>query len=310
VDRSGKVIELLGSGHAGLAGATLSPDGRRVAFSAEEGGNPDIWVRDLVRGTETRLTFSGDPELRPEWLASSSRLAYTQVKDLEGRILAVNADGSGGQREFAPAAGLGAPLGAPATRFSVASDGAWAVRIVDERGSGRLRVGSVLPDGSLGGLRPLLRLEPEPDIQDASISPDGGLLAYVTNDPGQAVNLFLTRFPLGVGQWQVGAEGGRTPRWARDSGELFFISGIGPSRRTMVSVRVDPARDPPLGEATRLFDLGGELELDISDSDRFDVTADGRRFLFVRPAGRTGGAPQRMVLVQNWRAGLEKDGAR
>ncbi len=155
VDRSGKVIEVLGSGHAGLAGATLSPDGRRVAFSARDGGNRDIWVRDLARGTETRLTFSGGLEGQPEWLASSSRLAYTRVENLQGRIFAVNADGSGGEREFAPAAGMGAS----ASSFSVAPDGKWAVRIVDERGIGRLRVGPVLPDGSLGSLRPLLEAE-------------------------------------------------------------------------------------------------------------------------------------------------------
>jgi hypothetical protein len=60
---------------------------------------------------------------------------------------------------------------------------------------------------------------------------------------------------------------------------------------------------------TRLFDFGGDLGLDLSDSNRFDVTADGRRFLFVRPAGRSG-AHQRLVLVQNWRAELGRDGAR
>ena len=49
---------------------------------------------------------------------------------------------------------------------------AGAVRIVDERGI-----------GSLGDLRPLLKLEPELDIQDPKISPDGRLLAYVVNDP-------------------------------------------------------------------------------------------------------------------------------
>jgi Tol biopolymer transport system component len=306
VDRSGKLIEAEGSGHAGLAGATLSPDGRRVAFTAQDRRNTDIWVRDLARKTETRLTFTGDAEGRPEWLASSSRLAYTRVQNMQGRIFAVNADGSGEQREFAPAAGMGAA----ANSFSVSSDGTWAVRIVDERGIGRLRAGPVLPDGSLGGLRLLLKLEPEPDIQDTIISPDGKLLAYVTNDPRQAVSLFLTRFPEGVGRWQIGADGGRAPRWARDSGELFFMSGDGPSRRTMVSVKVDPAHDPPVGEVTRLFELGGSLELDMSDSNRFDVTADGRRFLFVRPAGRTGGASRRIVLVQNWRAEFEKDRAR
>jgi Tol biopolymer transport system component len=308
VDRSGKVIEVVGPGHAGLSGVALSPDGRRVAFSAQDGGSQDIWVRDLARGTETRLTFSGDSVGQPEWLASSSRLAYINVKglNLQGRIFAVNADGSGGQREFAPAAGMGAS----ANSFNVAPDGRSAVRIVDERGIGRLRVGPIGPDGSLGGLRPLLSLEPEPDIQDANISPDGKLLAYVTNDPRRAVDLFLTRFPEGVGQWQVGTEGGRTPRWAKDSGELFYVAGSGPSRRAMVSVRVDPAQDPPLGEATRLFEFGGGGELDLSDGNRFDVTPDGKRFLFVRPAGRAGGTPQRMVLVLNWREELKKDGAR
>jgi hypothetical protein len=146
-------------------------------------------------------------------------------------------------------------------------------------------------------------------VFDASISPDGKLLAYVTNDPRQTVELFLTRFPAGAGQWQVGTEGGRTPRWARDSGELFYIAGSGPSSRAMVAVRVDSAQDPPLGEATRLFEFGGELDIDISDSSRFDVTSDGRRFLFVRSAARSG-ANQRLVLVQNWRAELASDRAR
>ncbi len=76
----------------------------------------------------------------------------------------------------------------------------------------------------------------------------------------------------------------------------------------MVSVKVDPAQDPPLGEATRLFELGGEL--DLSDARRFDVSADGRRFLFARPTGRHGGAPQRMVLVQNWREEFKNAAAR
>jgi dipeptidyl aminopeptidase/acylaminoacyl peptidase len=153
-------------------------------------------------------------------------------------------------------------------------------------------------------------LEPEPDIRDARISPDGELLAYVTTDPRRAADLFLTRFPEGVGRWQVSAEGAFTPRWARDSKELFFIAGVGPSRRTLVSANVDPAQDPPLGEVTRLFELGGGGELDMADGNRFDVTADGKRFLFVRAAGRAGGTPQRIVLVQNWRAALERDGAR
>ena len=62
------------------------------------------------------------------------------------------------------------------------------------------------------------------------------------------------------------------------------MAGSGPSRRSMVSVKVDSALDPPLGESTRLFELGAGGELDMADGNRFDVTADGKRFLFVRAA--------------------------
>jgi eukaryotic-like serine/threonine-protein kinase len=302
LDRSGRVVEVLGSGHAGITGVALSPDGNRVAFSAQDGGTAAIWVRDLVRGTETRLTFDGGLQGRPAWLASSSRLAYTQVTDLQARVFAVNADGSGGQTDFAPATGLGTS----AATFSVAPDGKRAVRIVDERGRGRLRIGPVLPEGRLGDLQPFLDLEPEPDVKEACISPDGRLLAYVTLDAGQVSKLFLTRFPNAVGRWQVSLEEGRTPRWAHDGQELFFIVGSGVARRSVVSVRVDSSQDPPIGEVTHLFDLGTDPELEMSNSGQFDVAADGRRFLFVRPAGRAGGASQRMVLVQNWRAEFNK----
>ena len=105
-----------------------------------------------------------------------------------------------------------------------------------------------MPRG-LGTLKALLKQIPEPDARDARISPDGQLVAYTTNDPGQ-VDVFLTRFPSGEGQWQVGTQGGKQSRWAPDSRELIFIAGSGPTKRSMVSARVDPSLDSPLGTLT------------------------------------------------------------
>jgi len=96
LDRTGKVIETVGSRHVGLNRPSLSPDGRRVAFSAADNGNHDVWVLDLITGTETRLTFSPLDEFDPEWLGSSSRLAYVERSEMEGRVLSINADGTGG----------------------------------------------------------------------------------------------------------------------------------------------------------------------------------------------------------------------
>jgi Tol biopolymer transport system component len=302
VDRSGKILSTVGPAHPGLSEVQLSPDGRRIAFTARPGGNEDVWVRDLARAIDTRITFSEDREVSPQWIGPT-RLTYIERErgTIRFRVLAVNADGSGKPSVVAPATGFGSQ------QAFFAPDGKSAARILDEGGPGRLRVSPVLADGSLGAPVPLLRTAPEPDVIDARISPDGRLLAYATNDPGQP-EVFLTRYPSGEGRWQVSLEGGRGPRWTRGSGELFYISGSGPSRRAMVAVAIDAKQDPPVGTSTRLFDIDprwlrfGEMP--------FDIGADGQRFLMVREAPGGDAKPNRMVLVQNWAAGMAKQTTR
>jgi len=300
VDRSGNVIGTVGSPHPGLADAAVSPDGRRVAFAARRGGNADVWVHDLVRGVDTRITFGPANEERPLWI-SPSRLAYVEVTAADVRILAVNADGSGNQRLLAPRAGTGLQ------EAHVAPDGKSALRVVEIEGRRRLRASAVLADGSLGPPAPLLKFQPEPDIADASLASNGRLVAYATDDPGQP-DVFLARYPGGAGQWQVSSEGGRRPRWASNTGELFYIAGSGPSRRGMVAVAIDPTRDPPVGPSTRLFDIDprwlrfGEMP--------YDVAPDGTRFLMAREATGADTKPARMVLVQNWEAEFGKQAGR
>jgi Tol biopolymer transport system component len=301
LDRSGKTIEAIGPGHPGLSNPVLSPDGRRVAFVAAESGSQDLWSRDLLRGGETRLTFGEKNEMSPAWYPSGTRLAYMEQQGIQGRLLAVNADGSGGQREIAPFAEL-AGLALHPTSLSVAPDGASAVRVVGERGHSRLRIAPLLAGGVLGPLGPLLHVQPEPDIGQAAISPDGRLLAYVTDDPG-VNSIFLTRFPSGEGKWEVSPEGGRSPHWAAKTGELFFVAGNGPGTRWLSAATVNSAQDSPLGTVTKLFDLES---LDASVEHEFDVSADGKRFLFARVSKTGAGSARRLVLVENWRSEFAK----
>jgi Tol biopolymer transport system component len=296
LDRRGQKIEAIGAPHAQLNHPRLSPDGKRVAFGASDGGNDDVWVLDLATGHETRITFDPQAEVAPEWLGSSTRLAYlVEPGDMQAAVQAINADGSGAQRPFAPMA----PAGPPLVNVSLAPDGKSAIRVIDQRGHEGLQIGSVLADGTLGPLKPVFSQGPEPNIGDARISPGGELLAYQTNDPGQ-VDVFLTRFPSGEGQWQVGTGGGFKPRWARDSRELFLIAGSGPTRREMAVAAVDPSRDPPLGAVTRLFDLRGD-----DDGYDYDVAPDGRRLLFTRASGGGEGAARHLVLVQHWQSEID-----
>jgi Tol biopolymer transport system component len=299
LDRTGKAIEALGRGHPRLAGPRLSPDGRRVAFSADVDGTQAIWVRDLVRGTETRLTFGDKNDIAPEWFPSGNRIAYAEVQGIQGRILSLNADGAGEPDEVAPPATLGGMV-LEMTSIMVAPDGRSAIRVLTEGGHSRMRMGPVLSAGTLGPVVPVIRTRPEPDLGQPRISPDGRLLAYVTDNPGASA-VFLTRFPSANGKWEVGTDGGRSPRWARTTGELFYLAGVGAAPRSLVMAEVHSDQDPPLGGITKLFDL----DTATIDGD-FDVSPDGRRFLFSRYTKTESDAARRMVLVENWHAEFKK----
>jgi eukaryotic-like serine/threonine-protein kinase len=298
LDRAGKVIEELGQSHPHLLRPRLSPDGRRVAFDAEADGHQEIWVRDLSRGTDTRLTFGDENKIAPEWLPSGTRIVYTEPQGIQGRILSVTADGSGEPKEIAPLEPQGS-MALDVTSLVVAPDGRLALRVVSEGGHSRLRMGPVLPDGVLGRVEPLMRIRPEPDLGQPAIAPDGRLLAYVTDNPGKPA-VFLTRFPSADGKWEVGTDGGRSPRWARATGELFYLAGVGAAYRSLVMAAVHSGQDPPLGAITKLFDLDADLE------GQFDVSPDGQRFLFSRHVRSDSDAARRMVLVENWRAEFKK----
>jgi dipeptidyl aminopeptidase/acylaminoacyl peptidase len=184
-------------------------------------------------------------------------------------------------------------VGRSARAFDIAADGKYVVVVSDDRGRGRLHFAALDGGPAVGSLE-LLLPDPQVDIDQPRLSPDGRLIAYVVFDSGQP-EIFLSRFPEGTGRWQVSRDGGRNPAWA-ESGELFFIAGSGPTERTMASVTVDPARNLVADAPVTLFSV------DIYDDKMFDVSADGQRFLLVRRSGTDRQAVRRMILVQNWQS--------
>jgi hypothetical protein len=291
VDRSGSVLGSTGPAHPDLSSAALSPDGRLVAFTAVHDEHRDVWVRDLARGIDTRITFSRIAT-EPQWLGPD-RVSYLGLLPGEhSQILAVNSDGSGGPSALAP------PSAGNEQAVQIAPGGGTALRIIDEGGHARMRVSPVLADGSLGAPAPFLRFTPDPDVVEARLAPNGRLFAYATGDPG-APRVFVTRFPSGEGQWQVSPEVARQPRWAPGSGALYYVAGSGSSRRSLVEVKIDASQDPPVGRSTRLFDFDPQWSRTTAQTS-YDVGAGGQRFLITREVPGAADASGRMVLVQNW----------
>jgi hypothetical protein len=98
----------------------------------------------------------------------------------------------------------------------------------------------------------------------------------------------------------VSRGGGTQPRWRRDGKELFYIAG---DRMVMaVDVGTNPAFKAGVPKA--LFERAVLPAADFSF--RWDVSADGKRFLLNTPGADAASAAQPPItVVLNWQAGLK-----
>jgi serine/threonine protein kinase len=72
--------------------ASLSSNGRYVAFSSDQSGQQNIWIRDLVTGKESSVAHSSFVQLYPVTNASGTRIAYS-VFEKDKRAVYVSAPG-------------------------------------------------------------------------------------------------------------------------------------------------------------------------------------------------------------------------
>jgi Tol biopolymer transport system component len=76
-DRSGNRISTLGP-VAQFSSPALSPDGKWMATGRRDAqGERDLWLFDLSRGTNTRLTFDPADEFNPTWSPDGQQIAFT-----------------------------------------------------------------------------------------------------------------------------------------------------------------------------------------------------------------------------------------
>ena len=90
-------------------------------------------------------------------------------------------------------------------------------------------------------------------------------------------------------KWQVSFNGGTWPKWRRDGKELLYLD----ADRKLVAMDVKTGATFQQGTPQPLFATG----ILVTDQ-RFDVTADGRRFLIPTKATEVNSAPA--IVILNW----------
>jgi dipeptidyl aminopeptidase/acylaminoacyl peptidase len=145
---------------------------------------------------------------------------------------------------------------------------------------------------TFGDKKPFPYINTEFQEGDAKLSPNGQFLAY-NSDESKRDEVYVQTFPEHGGKWQVSTGGGDNPVWSRDGRELYFIS----ADRKLMAVEVK-------GDGKR-FEAGVPKPLfEVRQSDRFDVSKDGR-FLIHVPQDQTA-ANVPVTVVVNWQAALKK----
>ena len=278
--RDGSGEQAIGEPQQGLSGPSLSPDGDRVAYAAQQDGNSDIWVQDLVRGTKTRLTSSPAEEEHPDWSPDGTRVFYSSAGGVgHVSIVAIASDGGGSPDTVAHG-----------YQPAVSPDGRSLIYTVDRKGSGDLWI---LPLGQGRAAKPFL--DTPADESAPSFAPDGRWLAYASDESGHN-EIYIRRFPAGDVREQVSVNGGSWPRWTPRGDGIYYAK-----HDTLMLVPVGAGPRPALGLPRALFAATApEFKLSASMMGGFPVDAhpDGARFIGVRQAAPS--APPSLLFIENW----------
>ena len=271
---------------------SLSPgDESRALVGAVDPDAGSIWVHNLLRGDVARVTFppQGASDALPVWHPDGVHLLF-QRNSVDGlKIMMGRVDGAGEPEEIVTGAS-----------FSLSTDGKYLVYNFRSEGRQDFDLAYITLDEQI---QPHV-LRNTPSIERApSISPDGRLLAYTSNESGD-YETYLTRFPSGEGRWSVSLAGATLNFWGKDpTNQLFYYLDSTGEVLYQVTVNFgDEDTEPEIGDPQRLFNLP---ELGLDRYSRFDPSRDGGRFLAAQKADFGQQADkddhgQGVVLVQNW----------
>jgi Tol biopolymer transport system component len=241
----------------------ISPDGRRLALHHIEApsGRLSLWVEDLERGTRVRMV--GDGGFLPVWSPHGDKLAYNTGAPAQTTLTIGSSDGTGDL----------ATVPCPSARCDPTDwsrDGQWLLANVSS--SKDVDVWMLSTTGK--SPRPLLDA---PFVQrDARLSPDGALVAYVSEEAGRPeVSIQAVGSP--PRREVVSVSGGDQPVWSRDGTELFFVDPAGFLRAVRVTRNREsrPAYDTPVLLKVPRIGSGHY-------GTQYDVSPDGRIYFLDR----------------------------
>jgi hypothetical protein len=108
-------------------------------------------------------------------------------------------------------------------------------------------------------------------------------------------------YPGPGGKWQISTDGGTEPLWNHNGRELFYRNG---DRMMAVDISTQPGF--AAGKPRQLFERHYLANPIGNARPNYDISADGQRFLMVKPVDQEEAARTQINVVLNWTEELKR----
>jgi len=271
----------------------ISPNGKQLVVSTDDGKDAVVWVYDLAGTTSMRrLTFGGANRF-PLWSRDGQRVVFASDREGDSALFWQRADGNGSAERLTKPERK--QLGGY-TPDTWSLDG--KTLLFSSVGGSDTGIWSVVTEGDA---KPKLLINTPSKRDDfSSISPDGHWIAYESYETGSS-EIYVQPFPPTSAKYQITTIGGSFPTWSPDGKQIFFTQGrTGIGRILSIDVQTQPSF--VFGKPTPLA-IDGILTGGGAGMPRgYDITPDGKFvvMLSLSEAETSSRQTQQMYVTLNW----------
>ena len=290
VDRTGKELKTIGT-PGDFISQRISPNGQELAVSVLDASvrNYKIWLYDLSKDKQTRLTFGPSRTSFPVWPPDGRSVGFASNQTGVYQMVEKRSDGTGIEEPI-----LETGISKYPTSWS--ADGRFIAYNTFSPGKYATELW-IVP--RFGDRKPYAFLSGNFDVGQGQFSPDGRWMAYSSNETGRS-EVYVTPFPAGGSKWQVSTAGGTIPRWRRDGKELFFLAGDSELMGADVDGRGSSFQVAAVRPLFHVLLKTGIARMDVtptSDQISYDAGPDGKWFVVNSPPL---GSPPPITLITHW----------
>jgi len=289
LDRTGRLLGVVGEPGGFTYPFRLSVDGRRAAVSRDRPGGNDLWLLDLERGFPSRFTFTSSTNIYPTWSPDGRTIMFSPIS---ANLFRKDTGGSTEEQQVTQS---------PRQQYSTDWSRDGRLVLYQETAPDGQRDLWVLPVTREGkpepGSKPRAYLQSRFNEFWGRFSPEPSprWVAYQSDETGRN-EVFIQSFPEPHGKFQISTGGGQYPQWASNGRELFYVALDNKLVAVSLEISVDSVRPSP---PRPLF----TMPISENGWSPYDTTPDGQKFL-VRAVPPQ--ASQALTVIVNWPALLKR----